>query len=84
MGRALEAIRTRDLSALFTFFGLQAEPALVEAHRTAIASRFAEEAQAIAQLCWRLRERERFKLLREALRLSYERAIAPGAIHAGI
>ncbi len=75
MGRAHEAIRRRDLSQLFTFFGLQVEPALVEAHRVAIASRFAAEAGAIAQLCSGLRERERFQLLREALRLSYKRAL---------
>lgn len=74
MGRTLEAIRTRDLSTLFSFFGLDAQPALVEAHRTAIASRFAFEAQEIVRLCSKLRERERFQLLREALRLAYERA----------
>ncbi len=75
MGRALEAIRKRDLKALFSFFGVEAQPDLVEAHRRAIETRFAQEALAIERLCAGLRERERFQLLREALRLAYERAL---------
>jgi hypothetical protein len=75
MGRAFEVIRTRDLARLFAFFGLDAEPERVEAHRAAIQSRFALEVQEIVRLCSALPERERFKLFREALRLSYESAL---------
>lgn len=75
MGRALEAIRTRDLARLFPFFGLQAEDEVLDAHRLAIADRFALEVQAIERLCSNLRERERFQLFREALRLAYESAL---------
>jgi hypothetical protein len=74
MGRALEAVRTRDLDGLFGFFGLEVEPQLVEAHRAQIQRRFAAEVRAIARLCARLKERERFTIVREALRLSYESA----------
>ncbi len=74
MGRALEAARTRDLDRLFGYFGVAAEPSLVAAHREQIARRFAAEVRAIARLCAGLRERERFTIVREALRLSYESA----------
>jgi hypothetical protein len=74
MGRALEAVRTRKLERLFRYFGLEVQPELVEAHRAAIAERFETEVQAIARLCSGLRERERFTIVREALRLSYTSA----------
>ncbi len=76
MGRAFEAIRTRRLEKLFRYFGLEVEPQLVEAHRAAIAERFGAEAQEIVRLCSGLREKERFTIVREALRLSYESAVA--------
>ncbi len=72
MGRALAAVHTFDLSRLFAYFGLAAEPELVEAHRSAIGARFQAEVQAIEQLCQGLKERERFQVLRAALRLAYE------------
>lgn len=74
MGRALEAVRTRDLDGLFGYFGLVVEQGLVERHRAQIARRFAAEVRAIVRLCAGLRERERFTIVREALRLSYESA----------
>ncbi len=74
MGRSLEAVRTRDLDGLFGFFGLQFEPRLLDQHREQITRRFADEVRAIVRLCARLRERERFTIVREALRLSYESA----------
>lgn len=79
MGRALEAIRRRDVEELFGYFGLEAEPALVSAHREAIAQRFAVEVREIARLCKGLRERERFTVLREALRLAYGSAVLRAA-----
>ncbi len=80
MGRALEAVRTRDLDGLFGYFGLEVEPRLVAQHREQIARRFAAEVRAIVTLCSRLRERERFTIVREALRLSYESAtVRPAA-----
>jgi hypothetical protein len=78
MGRALEAIRTRDVATLFAFFGLDADLGLVEAYRGAIESRFRAEVQAIIRHCQGLRERERFTVCREALRLAYESAVARG------
>ena len=72
MGRALEAARTRDLDGLFGYFGIPVEQRLVHAHREQIARRFDVEVRAIARLCARLRERERFTIVREALRMSYE------------
>jgi hypothetical protein len=75
-GRALEAIRRRDLTQLFGFFGLEVDPDRVEALRTVIGSRFAVEVRELVRLCGELSERERFKLFREALRLSYESAVA--------
>ncbi len=74
MGRALEAVRTRDLDGLFGFFGLEFEPGLLDQHREQIARRFAAEVRAIVRHCAGLRERERFTIVREALRLSYESA----------
>jgi len=72
MGRAFEAIRTQDLAHLFVYFGIEANPALVEAHRNAITARFKFEVQEIVRLCSKLKEGERYKLFREALRLAYE------------
>jgi hypothetical protein len=75
MGRSYEAIRTRDLDTLFGYFGLEVEAALVEAHRGQITERFRAEVGEIVRLCKRLRERERFTIVREALRLAYESAV---------
>ncbi len=75
MGRAYEAIRTRDLDGLFGYFGLEVEPTLVEAHRDQIAQRFGAEVREIFRLCAGLRERERFTIVREALRLAYDSAV---------
>jgi hypothetical protein len=74
MGRAFHAIQTRELPALFTFFGLQMREEVVESHRDAISVRFAAEVREIVRLCSGLRERERYQLFREALRLAYENA----------
>ena len=75
MGRALEAVRTKKLEKLFRYFDLDVQPDLVEEHRTAIARRFEAEVQAIVRLCAGLQERERFTIVREALRLSYTSAV---------
>ena len=75
MGRALKAARTRRLERLFSYFGVEAQPQLVEAHREAISRRFDAEILAIARLCAGLREKERFTIVREALRLSYTSAV---------
>lgn len=74
MGRALSVARTHDLPRLFAFFGLAAEPALVRARSSEISARFRAEVQAIEQHCGGLTEKERFKVLRAALWLSYESA----------
>ena len=74
MGRSIRAIRTRDLPSLFSFFGLQAQQELLDAAREEISGRFAIEVGEILRLCTRLRERERYQLFREALRLAYESA----------
>lgn len=80
MGRALEAIRTRELEELFGYFGVEdVEPELIAAHREAIAERFAAEVQEIRRLCTQLRERERFTIVRAALRLAYDSAVPRGA-----
>jgi hypothetical protein len=79
MGRALKAVRSRDLEGLFAFFGVDARPELLEAYRTAIAARFTFEVQEIARLCRSLHERERHKLFREALRLAYQSSVGDGA-----
>lgn len=79
MGRAFEAIRRRPIEALFTYFGLEVEPRLVATHRAAIAARFAAEAQELVRLCGGLRERERFTIAREALRIAYETAVRRAA-----
>jgi hypothetical protein len=81
MGRALEAIRTRELEELFGYFGLDdVRPDLVAAHRKAISERFAAEVQEIRRLCTSLREKERFTIVREALRLAYDSAVPRGAL----
>ncbi|MFY3744626.1 hypothetical protein ACOQFB_11995 [Anaeromyxobacter sp. Red801] len=72
MGRALEAVRTLDLPRLFAYFGVEADLQRVEASRPAIAARFDAEVRELVRLCPALRERERFTVLREALRLAYE------------
>lgn len=79
MGRALQTIRTRKLEALFGYFGVEAEEGLVQANRDAIAERFAAEVQEIVRLCTGLREKERFTILREALRLAYDVGVRRGA-----
>ncbi len=79
MGRAFQAIRTRELEELFHYFGVEVEARLVTAHRTQIAQRFAAEVQEIVRLCKRLREKERFTIFREALRLSYDSTVQRGA-----
>jgi hypothetical protein len=75
MGRSLAAIRTKNLDHLFDFFGLEADPDLVETHRKSIQARFSLEVQELVRLCSEMREQERFKLFREALRLSYESSL---------
>ena len=79
MGRTLEAVRTRDLKSLFAFFGLEAHPELLEAHRAAIAARFTLEVQEIVDRCQNLHEQERRKLFREALRLAYQSCVGDAA-----
>jgi hypothetical protein len=80
MGRALEVTRTRTLEELFGYFGLDdVQPELVAAHRRAISERFAAEVHEIRRLCTRLREKERFTIVRAALRLAYDAAIPHGA-----
>jgi hypothetical protein len=75
MGRSIRAIRTRDLPNLFSFFGLHVQQELLEAAREEISARFAIEVGEILRLCTGLRERERYQLFREALRLAYESAL---------
>jgi len=77
-GRSFDAIRRRDLGQLFRFFGLDVDPTRVAALRAAIETRFALEVGELVRLCGKLPERERFKLFREALRLSYESAVVRG------
>jgi hypothetical protein len=72
MGRAIRAIRTRDLPTLFSFFGLPMQEEVLASRREEISARFALEVGEILRLCTRLRERERYQLFREALRLAYE------------
>ena len=72
MGRTLRMIRTRNLSTLFSFFGLSVEAEVVASRREEISARFAAEVGEIQRLCTRLREKERYQLFREALRLAYE------------
>lgn len=79
MGRALQTIRTRKLEALFGYFGVEVEDGLVQANRDVIAERFAAEVQEIVRLCTGLREKERFTILREALRLAYDVGVRRGA-----
>jgi hypothetical protein len=75
MGRSSRAIHTRDLPTLVSFFGISAHADILEARREEITARFAQEVREIDRLCKGLRERERFQLFREALRLAYERAL---------
>jgi len=75
MGRSIRAIRTRDLPSLFSFFGLPAQQELLDAAREEISARFAVEVGEILRLCTSLREKERYQLFREALRLAYENAL---------
>jgi hypothetical protein len=70
----MAAVHSIELTRLFAYFGLEAEPELLEAHRRVIRARFDAEVEAIEQLCAGLKEKERFQVLRAALRLSYERA----------
>jgi hypothetical protein len=81
MGRAFEVIRTRPLEALFGYFGIEAEPELVATHRDAIAQRFGAEVREIVRLCGGLREKERFTLFREALRIAYDGAVLRASPH---
>jgi hypothetical protein len=80
MGRTMAAVHSIELTRLFAYFGLEARPDVVEAHRKAIRARFDAEVQAIEQLCGELKERERFQVLRAALRLAYERAVMEAAV----
>ncbi len=80
MGRAFEAIRRRPIEALFAYFGLEVEPRLLAEHRAAISARFAAEVQELLRLCTGLRERERFTIAREALRLAYEGTVRRSAV----
>lgn len=83
MGRALSIARTRDLPWLFRFFGLNAEPEVVDAHATRIAARFQAELGAIERYCGGLKEKERFRVIRAALQLAYESAAGCGLGEAG-
>jgi len=80
MGRASRAIQTRDLPTLFSFFGIEMQQEVLESRREEISARFTLEVGEILRLCTRLRERERYQLFREALRLAYESALSR---HAG-
>jgi Nitrogen fixation protein NifW len=84
MGRAIRAIQTRDLPTLFSFFGLEMQEQVLESSREEISSRFAAEVREIDRRCKKLRERERFQLFREALRLAYQRALLRQASPAGV
>ena len=53
MGRAIRAIRTRDLPTLFSFFGLQTKDEVLESRREEISARFAVEVGEILRLCTR-------------------------------
>jgi hypothetical protein len=75
MGRAIHAIRTRDLPTLFSFFGLPMQEEVLESRGEEISARFAVEVREILRLCTKLRERERYQLFREALRLATETAL---------
>ncbi len=78
MQKTFEAIRSRDLAGMFAFFGLDASPEHIKVHRLAIRARFALEVQAIVHTSSKLSEQDRFKLFREALRLSYESTLLLG------
>jgi len=76
MGRASRAIQTRDLPTLFSFFGIEMQQEVLESRREEISARFTLEVGEILRLCTRLRERERYQLFREALRLAYQSALS--------
>lgn len=78
MGRALSFARSRDLPRLFSYFGLDARPEHVQAHGDRISARFQVELREIERRCSRLREKERFVVIRAALALAYEAASAGG------
>jgi hypothetical protein len=78
MEKTFEAIRSRDLAGMFAFFGIEASPECLKVYRLAIQARFALEVQALVHICSKLPEQERFKLFRDALRLSYESALLLG------
>ena len=63
-----------DASA-FSFFGLQTKEEVLESRREEISARFAVEVAEILRRCTRIRERERYQLFREALRVSYQSAL---------
>ena len=77
---ALRAIQTKELRALFPFFGLEAREDLVDSHRDEISARFDVEVGEIVRRCSGLGEPEKFEVFRGALRLAYESALvhAPG------
>lgn len=75
MSRSEHALLARDLPALFDFFGVAARADILAARGAQIRARFAAEVREIERLCKKLREKERFKLFREALRLAYESAL---------
>jgi hypothetical protein len=76
MGRALSFARNRDLSQLFAYFGLEAQPERVEAHAERISARFQAELREIERRCTGLREKERFVVIRAALAMAYDAASA--------
>lgn len=78
MGRALSFARTRDLSQLFAYFGLDARPEQVQAYAGRISARFEAELREIERRCGGLREKERFVVIRAALAMAYEAASAGG------
>ncbi len=74
MGRTFRIIQTKDLATLFAYFHLPVEEDVVASRRQEISDRFATEVREIVRLCTRLREKERYQLFREALRLAYASA----------
>ena len=52
MGRAIHAIRTRDLPTLFSFFGLPMQVEVLESSREEISARFAVEVREILRLAY--------------------------------
>jgi hypothetical protein len=78
MGRALSFARTRDLPRLFAYFGLDARPEAIQSHAERITQRFQAELREIERRCTRLREKERFVVIRAALEMAYDAASAGG------